>query len=243
MVLAAGHGTRLGVLTAEIPKPMLDIAGKPLIERILLHLHRHGVGEAAINLHFHGEHIRGHLGNGARVGLALRYSIEPTLLGTAGGLLPHGDFLRGSDAFLVQYGDILTDADLSAMVAQHRRTGAIATVMLHRRAGSNSMVQMAEDGRITAFLERPAEGERPAWTDPWVNSGIAVCSPELLDLIPRGRPADLPRDVFAPLAGSGRLFGMPLQGYRCAVDSPERLERLRADVAAGKVMGMAAGKG
>lgn len=235
MVLAAGHGTRLGALTAETPKPMLDVCGQPLIERILHLLRRHGVGEVAINLHFHGDKIRAHLGDGSRLGLALRYSEEPNLLGTAGGLLPHADFLAGSDLFLVQYGDILTDANLSALVDTHRRTGALATLMLHQRAGSNSMVRLAADGEITDFLERPKDGERPAWNDVWVNSGICVCSPAILDLIPRDRPADLPRDVFAPLAGSGRLFGVPLSGYRCAVDSPERLERLRSDVATGLV--------
>lgn len=235
MVLAAGHGTRLGELTAETPKPMLDVCGQPLIERILHHLRRHRVEEVAINLHFQSERIRDHLGDGARLGLTLRYSEEPALLGTAGGLLPHADFLSGSDPFLVQYGDILTDANLSAMIDTHRRTGAVATLMLHRRAGSNSMVQLAADGEIIEFLERPAQGERPAWSDVWVNSGICVCSPGLFDLIPRDRPADLPRDVFAPLAGSGRLFGVPLSGYRCAVDSPERLALLRNDVAAGRV--------
>jgi mannose-1-phosphate guanylyltransferase len=235
MVLAAGHGTRLGALTADTPKPMLDVCGQPLIERILRHLRRHHVGEVAINLHFQGGKIRAHLGDGSRLGLALRYSEEPILLGTAGGLLAHAEFLAGSDPFIVQYGDILTDADLSALVDTHRRTGAVATLMLHRRAGSNSMVRLAADGEITGFSERPGHDERPDWSDPWVNSGICVCSPGILDVIPRGRPADLPRDVFAPLAGSGRLFGVPLSGYRCAVDSPERLELLRIAVATGTV--------
>lgn len=235
MVLAAGHGTRLGALTADTPKPMLDVCGQPLIERILHHLRRHRVAEVAINLHFQGEKIRAHLGDGTRLGLVLRYSEEPTLLGTAGGLLAHEAFLAGSDPFIVQYGDILTDANLSGLVATHQRSGAVATLMLHQRAGSNSMVRLAPDGEITGFIERPKDGERPAWTEAWVNSGVCVCSPGIFELIPRDRPADLPRDVFAPLAGSGRLFGVPLSGYRCAVDSPERLERLRNDVAAGVV--------
>lgn len=235
MVLAAGHGTRLGALTAETPKPMLDVCGQPLIERILHHLRRHRVSEVAINLHFHGEIIRAHLGDGSRFGLALRYSVEPSLLGTAGGLIPHAQFLASSDPFIVQYGDILTDANLSDLIDTHRMRGAVATLLLHQRAGSNSMVRLASDGEITEFLERPKDSDRPTWTDAWVNSGVCVCSPDIFDLIPRDRPVDLPRDVFAPLAGSGRLFGLPLSGYRCAVDSPERLERLRRDIANGMV--------
>ena len=120
MVLAAGYGTRLGDLTVETPKPMLDVEGHPLLEYIVVHLQRHGFDEVIVNLHHHSEMIRRYFGNGDRWGVRLTYSQEHSLLGTAGGLKNVADFFSGTDDFLVQYGDVLTDADFTAMLAFHR---------------------------------------------------------------------------------------------------------------------------
>jgi NDP-sugar pyrophosphorylase family protein len=206
---------------------MLEAGGRPIIEHILRHLAACGVGEAVVNLHFLPEAIRGSLGDGAGVGLRIRYSEEPVLLGTAGALRRAAGLLRGDGPIIVQYGDVVTDMDLRPVIEDHRRRGPLATLVLHRRARSNSAVRLKADGRISAFLERPSEAERAAIADPWVNSGICVLDPAVLDRIPEG-VADLPRDVFIPLVPTGRLLGVPLAGYRCAVDSPERLEELRA---------------
>ncbi len=233
MVLAAGLGTRLGDLTRDTPKPMLDVEGRPLLEHILIHLAAHGVTEAIVNLHFRAEAIRARFGDGSSLGLRILYSFEPDLLGTAGAVRRAAEHLRGGEPFLVQYGDVVTDMDLSALARAHRERGALATLALHRRAKSNSVVGLEPDGRIAMFLERPGEEERKRLVSPWVNSGIHVFSPEILDVIPEG-PADLPRDVFVPLAGGGRLYGFPLEGYRCAVDSPERLEELRGAIREGR---------
>jgi NDP-sugar pyrophosphorylase family protein len=136
-------------------------------------------------------------------------------------------FLRESDPFLVQYGDVVTDQALTPLVDAHQRTGALATVLVHRRRGSNSVLELDGEGRVTRFLERPGPGERAEVDSDWVNSGICVCSRELIERIPEG-PSDLPRDVLVPAVGEGRIFAVPLTGYRCAVDSPERLNQLRA---------------
>lgn len=233
MVLAAGYGTRLGDLTRETPKPKLDVEGRPLLEHILRHLAAQGVEEVIVNLHFHPEAIIAHFGDGSGLGLRITYSREPVLLGTAGALRKVAGHLRGGP-FLVQYGDVVTDMDLRALLDRHREGVALATLLLHRRAGSNSAIRMDDAGRITAFLERPSEEERRTIESPWVNSGICVLSPEILDHIPSRIPSDLPRDVFAPLTAGGRLFGVPLRGYRCAVDSPARLEELRAAIREGR---------
>jgi NDP-sugar pyrophosphorylase family protein len=232
MVLAAGLGTRLGGLTRETPKPMLDAGGRPIIDRILQHLSACGITEAVLNLHFRPEAIRDHVGDGSRYGLRVSYSHETALLGTAGALRKAAPLL-GPGPFLVQYGDVVTDMDLRVLIRAHLEGGALATLVLHRRAGSNSAVRLEPDGRIAAFLERPGEEERQQVSDPWVNSGICACGPEILDRIPEGL-ADLPRDIFAPLAPLGLLRGIPLEGYRCAVDSPERLDELRAAIREGR---------
>jgi len=234
MVLCAGYGTRLGELTREVPKPMLPLQGRPILEWILAHLRSHDFREAAVNLHFHPESILAHFGDGAALGMSLAWSHEPELLGTAGGVKKMEEFLRASDPFLVHYGDVLTDEDFSAMARFHREKGALATLLLHQRAGSNSVVTMDGDQRITGFLERPGEEARRGAVSPWVNSGICLCHPEVLDRIPAGKPCDLPRDIFPQLLGGGKVFGYPLSGYRCAIDSPQRLEEARAALAEGR---------
>lgn len=233
MVLCAGFGTRLGELTRDWPKPMLDLgAGHPLLAYLLGHLRSQGFHDIALNLHFRPEVIRDWFGDGAAWDLRLAYSHEPQLLGTAGGVRKMEPFLRGHDPFLVQYGDILTDQEFRPLIEKHRAARALATLLVHPRAKSNSVIVLDPDGsgRITGFLERPTEADRRDVDSPWVNSGICVCSPELLDLIPAGRPADFPRDVFRPLVSSGRLYAVPLSGWRCAIDSPDRLELARQGV-------------
>ncbi len=230
MVLCAGYGTRLGDLTRRTPKPMLSLAGRPLLEHILRNLAAHGFREIAINLHFEPRVIKDYFGDGSSLKVRLIYSQEDKLLGTAGGVKSMEAFLKDGDAFLVHYGDILTDQDLASMLDFHRHKGALATLLVHRRARSNSIVDLDDDGRVVRFLERPSEEARPeaAWT--WVNSGVTICDPEVLQRIPADRFSDLPRDIFPTLVESGRLYGFPLSGYRCAIDSPARLEQARKAV-------------
>ncbi len=237
MVLCAGFGTRLGDLTREIPKPMLDLNGRPMLEYILANLQRHGFDQIGMNLHFMPETIREYFGDGSQFGLQIEYSYESKLLGTAGGTKKMEAFLCGpagnSEPFLVHYGDVVTNQDFHAMLDFHRRRNALATLLVHERARSNSIVSIDADYRIERFLERPTESERGGIMSSWVFSGVAICEPELLDLIPTGQFCDFPRDVFVRLVNSRRLFALPLMGKRCAVDSPERLEEARRGVAAG----------
>ena len=212
MVLCAGYGTRLGELTREIPKPMLPLHHQPMLAYLLAHLKQHGFDEIAINLHFKPELIQNHFGDGSRLGVKLAYSFEPTLLGTAGGVKNVEKFFRRERAFLVQYGDILTDQDFSAMAQFHRKRNALATLLVHHRKKSNSVVTLDEENRIVGFLERPTDNARQGQTSPWVNSGVCLCAPEILDHIPPGTTCDLPRDVFPKLTTTGRLFGFPLTG-------------------------------
>lgn len=235
MIFSAGYGTRLGDATRETPKGMLPVGEHPILAYIVAHLRSQGFDELAINVHFQAETIRGHFGDGSSWGVDLTWSHEKELLGTAGGAKKMADFLSGGDPFLLHYGDIVTDQDFQAMARFHRERDALATLLVHERAKSNSVIVLDEARRITAFLERPDEEERRGIASRWVNSGVCVCSPELLDLIPDRTPADLPRDVFVPLVATGRLFGYPLSGYRCAVDSEARLAEARSAVAEGRL--------
>jgi len=228
MVLCAGYGTRLGDLTRDVPKPMLPLQERPMLEYIISHLAQHSFNQIAINLHFMPEAIRDYFGDGSCWNVTLTYSYEPELLGTAGGVKRMEHFLRQGDAFMVQYGDVLTDQDLTALLRFHRERRSLATLLLHQRARSNSVVTLDEEGRIVGFLERPTEDARRSVDSNWVNSGICICDPEFLDAIPPNVPCDLPRDIFPKLIDSRRLYGFPLSGYRCAMDSPERLAEARS---------------
>jgi NDP-sugar pyrophosphorylase family protein len=234
MILAAGAGTRMGELTRELPKPMLDVGGTPIIGHIIRNLARHGFRELVVNLHHQGEAIEAHCGDGSRYGAAITYLREERLLGTAGSVRNARALLAGAGTVLVHYGDVLTDQDLGALLDAHRAHAALATLLVHRRPGSNSVVVLDGEWRITRLLERPTEQERAGIDSPWVNSGVYLLEPEVLDRIPAGIPCDFPRDVFPALIAGGRVFAHPLTGYRCAIDSPERLERARREFQAGR---------
>ncbi len=234
MILCAGYGTRLGGLTSNTPKPMLSIQGYPLLTYIVSHLAHQGFNQIAINLHFMPETIRDFFSDGSYWNVKIIYSYEQELLGTGGGIKKMEWFLRQSNDFLVHYGDILTDQDLSSMLRFHHQRKALATLLLHQRIRSNSVVSLDEEGSIIGFLERPSEEERKGVDSPWVNSGIYICAPELFEAIPKNTACDLPRDIFPKLMKTGRLYGFPLSGYRCAIDSVGRIAEARSAVAEGR---------
>jgi NDP-sugar pyrophosphorylase family protein len=235
MVLCAGYGTRLGDLTREVPKPMLVLQGRPILAYILGHLRWHGFDQVAINLHFRPHTIPEYFGDGASMNVSLTYVREEQLLGTAGGVKNMEAFLRQGDSFLVQYGDVITDQDFTAMLRLHLERGALATLLLHQRRASNSVVTLDGQGRIVGFLERPTDQARRQVQSNWVNSGVCLLRPEVFAHIPAKTPCDLPRDIFPKLIDTGRLFGFPLSGLRFAIDSPQRLAEAGAAIKEGKL--------
>jgi NDP-sugar pyrophosphorylase family protein len=224
IVLCAGRGTRLSPLTDDRPKAVLPIGGKPIIIHILEWLSRNGVDDVLINLRAFPREIPAAVAGGGDLDISITYSFEPVLLGTAGTVRAARNWIAQDDVVVV-YGDIITDQDLSELWAQHRRLGADATLLLHQRVGSNSVVRMGPERRITSFVERPVGG---ADLDAWVNSGVQILSPTLVQNIPDTVPADLPRDVYADQVDVLTLYGVPLTGQRVSVDSPERLREAAA---------------
>lgn len=238
LLLCAGTGTRLGALTSEMPKAMLDIDGEPLIARNLRYLAAQGIRDVAVNVHFRAEQIVNFVGDGGRFGVRVRIEHEDSLLGTAGSVRRLAPFFAGAEDFLVVYGDLLIDQDLQPMRTQHRARGAAATLLVHSRPGSNSLVRMEADGRISDFVERPSDNERRVAPYPWTFSGMQILAPRMLDWIvqhiPDGSAADFPRDVYIPCLREQPVYGFALTGYRCAIDSPERLTEARAAVVSGR---------
>ena len=226
VVLCAGLGSRLGNLTKAIPKPMLPLNGKPLLAYTLNYLARFDIREIAVNLHFFPEQIMDYFKDGYSYGVHLHYSHEEKLLGTAGALVKLFPWLAGEDEFLVLYGDILTDQDISLLIDKHLKERSFATLLLHKRKKSNSIVKMDDSSRITCFEERPSEGKRKYLLkdngEVWVNSGMQVLSKRALDYIVKINAFDLPRDVYCRVIESEQISGVPLIGYRAAIDSPHR---------------------
>lgn len=227
LVLCAGFGSRLGELGREQAKPLLTVGDRSIVEHILGGLAAAGCDEVFVNLHHHADRFPALLGDGTRFGLRIRYLHEPAPLGTAGTIKRLAPTLADAP-LLVHYGDILTDHDLRGLWDRHVAADAWATIMVHQRAGSNSVALFGTGDRITTFVERPRVPVEIGSHTPWVFSGIAVLGHQAIAAIPDAVPADLAAHLLPELAGAGRLRGEPLAGFRCAIDSLARLEHARA---------------
>ncbi|MFC2036530.1 NDP-sugar synthase [Chloroflexota bacterium] len=214
MLLAAGKGTRLRPLTEQVPKCMVPVHGKPVLEHNVESLASYGVGEIMINLHHLPETVVGHFGDGSKWGVKITYSLEGEPLGTAGGVKNVEWFFDSS--FFLWYGDNLSTCKLDRLYQVHVSKGSVATVALHYREDptASGIVGLDGDGRIVRFLEKP----RPDQVfSQWVSAGIFVLEPGVLRDIPEKQAVDFGRDVFpAMLAGN-----QPLYGYRMV--APEGL--------------------
>jgi len=197
MVMAAGLGTRLRPLTYEVPKPMVPVVNRPVMEHILELLPRHGFSEVIANLHWFPETIRERFGDGSALGVDLTYSYEDELLGTAGGVRNVAEFF-GSESFLVMAGDALTDIDLAALRAAHEANGGVATLAVRRVANVSEfgVVIAGSDGRVQGFQEKPDPAE--ALSD-LANCMIYVLEPEVFDYFPDKPVVDFALDVFPAL--------------------------------------------
>lgn len=220
MILAAGEGKRLRPLTRYLPKPMLPLAGRPLLEHVITHLRDCGVTRLAINLHYLPEAVMGYFGDGSRWGVSLRYSVEDQLLGSAGGVKRLQPFF--DDTFLLYYGDVYTRADLRPMIEFHRQSGALATMGLYRVLDpwNRGIVQLDDAGAIARFVEKPSRDQ--VFSD-LANAGIYVLEPEVLDMIPEGQVWDFGHDVFpAMLAQGSHVAGYIIEDTIIDIGLPEK---------------------
>ena len=245
MVLAAGLGTRLRPITFAMPKPMVPVLNRPVMEHIVRLLARHGFGEAIANLHWFPETIEGHFGDGSGFGIELSYSREEQLLGTSGGVRNAAGFL--GDSFLVISGDALTDIDLGAMREFHESHDGIATLAT-KRVSDTSQFGVAitgADGRIQGFQEKPEPAE--ALSD-LANCGIYMFRAEIFDFFPEpgasvaageGDPpgfADWAMDVFpALLENDVPFYSHEIDAYWNDIGNLDELRQGNLDALRGQV--------
>lgn len=236
LLLAAGRGMRLRPLTLDRPKVMVEIDGRPAIAYELDWLRRNEVHDVAINLFHQPEVVRSYVADGGSVGMRVRYSLEaPRVLGTAGALGPLAEFFVGEEAFVVLYGDVLTDLDLAPVLDQHRAMRADATMVVNRveNPAESGMVLFDSGRRVQRFVEKPRPGTE---VGEWANAGIYVCGPAVFGYAARRLPCDFAYDVFPEMLAEGRVLGaFPTDAAVVEFGSPPRLERAAAAVRAGLI--------
>jgi mannose-1-phosphate guanylyltransferase len=232
LILAGGEGTRLRPLTSTMPKPVVPLAGRPFITHMLDWLHRHGVQDVIMSCGFLADGVRDVLGDGAGLGLRLRYLEEPKPLGTGGALKFAQDMLE--ERFFMLNGDVLTDIDLTAQLHQHERTGAQATLALIAvdDPSSYGLVRRNDDLSVREFLEKPSTDQIDTNL---VNAGAYILQHSVLDIMaPAGTKISIEREVFPRLVGHG-LYGYEASGYWLDIGTPDRYMQGTYDILEGIV--------
>lgn len=234
VVMAGGEGSRLRPLTSRRPKPLAPVANKPVMEHIVDLLRRHGITEIVATLHYLADEIESYFGDGSAFGVSMRYVVEDTPLGTAGAVKLAADLL-GDEPFLVISGDALTDIDLTALVADHRASGASATITLQRVTNplEFGVVILDERRHITRFLEKPSWGEIFSDT---INTGIYVLDPIVLSYMDAGKSYDFSRDIFPRLLHEQKLIsGYVATEYWTDIGNLQQYQQANYDALSGNV--------
>ncbi|MCB2103000.1 MAG: nucleotidyltransferase family protein [Rhodobacterales bacterium] len=226
VVMAGGFGVRLRPLTDDTPKPLLPVGDKPVIERIVEQLRESGVRHVNITTHYHADKIRDHFGDGRDFGVRVQYTHEEEPLGTAGALAL---MERGTDPLLVVNGDILTAVDFRAMLDFHREHEAVLTVGVRRYEVPVPFGVVEADGaRVTALTEKPVLSH-------FVNAGIYLLEPDVLDALPPGDKLDM-TDLIQRLLDAGRMVAsFPIHEYWVDIGQHQDYRRAQADAAAGRL--------
>jgi mannose-1-phosphate guanylyltransferase len=235
VVLVGGEGTRLRPLTYTTPKPLLPIVNQAFLERQLDWLARHGIDEVVLSLGYLPDAFVEHFPEGTYGGVRLQYAVEDEPLGTAGGIRFAAGLAEVKERFVVCNGDVLTDLDLTALVAFHDSRGAEATIHLARVADPSAfgVVPTYADGEVKAFVEKPPPGSAP--TD-WINAGTYVLEPSVLDRVPAGLTVSIERETFPRMLDQRfRLYALPSEAYWIDIGTPDKYLQAHEDVLAGKV--------
>jgi len=233
VVLVGGFGTRLRPLTLTVPKPMLPIGHVPMIARLVDRLGRGGVTEVVLALGFRPEPFVEAFPDGRCGDVALTYAVEPEPLDTAGAIKFAAEFAGIDETFVVANGDVMTDLDVSDLVAAHRAFGAEATLHLIGVDDPSAfgVVDLVEDGSVRAFVEKPAPGTEPSNL---INAGTYVFEPSVLARIPAATRVSVERDTFQRLVADGSLFGVATDDYWIDAGVPALYRAANLDLLDGK---------
>lgn len=226
-----GQGTRLRPLTSNVPKPVVRLVDRPFIAFMLEWLRGHGIDDVIVSCGFLAEGVRAVLGDGSSLGIRLRFVEEPDPRGTAGALKLAEPML--DERFLMLNGDVLTDIDLTAQVAQHEATGATGTLALVpvEDPSAYGLVVLEEDRSVKAFVEKPSSDRIESNL---ISAGAYVLERSVLELIEPDRNVSIEREVWPRLVGNG-LYGYVAEGYWLDIGTPGRYLQGTFDILEGNV--------
>ncbi len=235
VILAGGLGTRLNALNPTLPKSMIPIGDRPLLEHQIILLREHGIREIALIVNHLKEHIQVHFGNGIQWGVDISYYEEKTPLGTVGGIKAIEDFLTGD--FIVLYGDVMVDMDISRLLKFHHQTKSECTLVLHPNDHpfDSDLVELDKHNRIVAFHPKPRT--ESGYYRNMVNAGIYVMSKKVMDHLEANKKADFGKDVFPVIYNKMKTMGYNTSEYLKDMGTPERLEQVNVDFSSGKIHG------
>lgn len=218
-ILAGGKGTRMRPFTYEMPKPLIPVQGRPLLQHIIELLRKYEIRDVIISTGYMCDKIREYFGNGSRFGVTITYLEEKDELGTAGPLNIARDLLKAP--FLMFNGDVLANIDLSDFINTHSKNDGLATIALTPvKDPSRFGVAELRGDRIMGFIEKPKEQTKSKL----INAGVYILEPEVLDYIPKGR-AMMETDVFPTLVREGKLYGYPFEGQWFDTGTHEAYEK------------------
>lgn len=239
LILAGGKGTRLRPLTVYTPKPIVPVANRPFLLYQLEILSRAGITDIVLSLSYQPDKIEDLLGDGSEFGVNLRYVTEPTPMGTGGAYRFAAEELR--ETTVVLNGDILTDLDISDLIAFHRQRSAAATISLVPvdDPSAYGLVETGSENRIRRFLEKPKKEEAAKLNVNTVNAGIYVLEPAILDLIPTGESRSFEYDIFPQILEKGLpFFGYILEkNYWRDLGNPKSYLEAHHDFFSGRITG------
>lgn len=233
VILAGGKGTRLREITAEVPKPLVPVLGKPVLEYQIECLKRSGVNDIVLVVGHLGDQIEDYFGDGSRFGVRIRYFVETTPLGTAGSFAHLRDTLP--ETFFVVYGDALLDIDFERFGAFHAAHDGTASLLVHPNdhPADSDIVDMDAQGVVRGILRKNVPREQ--WYHNCVNAGVFVFDRVLFDDVEAGTSVDLEKDVILPAIGRGLVHGYLTTEYVKDMGTPERYHRVTEHVRTGVV--------
>ncbi len=245
LVMAGGKGTRISAIVSDIPKPMIPINGKPVLEWEILNLRDQGFKDIIITVSHMADHIIGYFGGGEKFGVHIEYFREETPLGSAGALFKLRD--KFTEDFLLLNADVIFDIDFNRFVDYHKAKGGLVTLFTHPNSHpyDSGVIIAAENGMADSWLAK--EDARPQWYKNRVNAGLHVINPRVLDMIGidaekigteadgKAVRVDLDRQILKPLCGTGRMFCYDSPEYVKDMGTPDRYHTVSEDFLNGRV--------
>ena len=233
VIMAGGRGTRISSVASDIPKPMIKIDGKPVLEHEILNLREQGFTDIILTVGHLGNIITDYFGDGSKFGVNIEYYIEETPLGNAGALFKIRDKL--TDDFLLLNADAVFDIDFRRFVEFHKSHGGLVTLFTHPNSHPYDSGIVIADGNGVVLQWLAKEDDRPDYYKNRVNAGLHVISPKVLDIDISTEKVDLDRQILKPLAGTGKMYVYDSPEYVKDMGTPDRYESVCRDFSEGKV--------